>query len=90
VWRREWPITQVIRGQVLSGRIDLVVEQPQSLAVYDHKSFPGGHDRWVDEIAAHAPQSKACAEALKPPSGFLVSRMAIPRPIAGAVLVMEP
>lgn len=89
ICRREWPVTQVARGQVLSGRIDLVIEQPKSLAIYDHKSFPGGRDRWAAEVAADAPQLRMYGEALEAASGLPVSRLAIHLPIAGAVLILE-
>ena len=88
-WRREWPITHVGGGQVLSGRIDLVVEQPQSLAVYDHKSFPGGRDRWPDVVAAHAPQIMSYAAALREATRRPVSWIAIHLPVGGAMLVLE-
>jgi hypothetical protein len=89
IWRREWPVTRISGGQVLAGRIDLVVEQARSLAVYDHKSFPGGHERWPDEVALHVPQIKTYADALRDASGLPVCRMAIHLPISGMMLVLE-
>ena len=89
IWRREWQITHIGGGQVLSGRIDLVVEQPQSLAVYDHKSFPGGRDRWPDVVAAHAPQIMSYAAALREATRRPVSWIAIHLPVGGAMLVLE-
>jgi len=88
--RREWPVTQVVDGQVLSGRIDLLVEQPQSLAVYDHKSFPGGRDRWTEQVVAHAPQLMAYAKVLGAASRLPISYIAIHLPIAGTLLVLTP
>ena len=88
-WRREWPVSRVSGGQVLSGRVDLVVERPDCLAVYDHKSFPGGHERWPQEIGKHAPQLDAYAVALRAATGLPVSVKAIHLPIAGVVLVLE-
>ena len=79
----EWPITRVANGRILSGRIDLLVEQPQCLAVYDHKSFPGGHDRWPAEVAAHAPQLATYAEALRAASGLPIARRRPTFPLRG-------
>jgi ATP-dependent helicase/nuclease subunit A len=89
IWRREWPVVQVHEGQTLSGRIDLVVEHRGALAVYDHKSFPGGRDRWPDEVAAYAPQLQTYAAALCAATGLAVVRTAIHLPVAGTMLVLE-
>jgi ATP-dependent helicase/nuclease subunit A len=85
-WRREWPVIQVSGGQVLSGRLDLVVEEPGSLSIYDHKSFPGGHECWPDEVASHAPQIQAYATALQAATGLPIARIGLHLPIAGVVL----
>jgi ATP-dependent exoDNAse (exonuclease V) beta subunit len=88
-WRREWPVTRVCDGQVLSGWIDLLVEEPSSLSVYDHKSFPGGHERWPEVVAEHAAQLAAYVDALRAATSLAVLRQAIHLPVGGVVLVLE-
>ena len=88
VWRREWPVICVTEGQVLSGRVDLVVELGDGVAIYDHKSFPGGRDRWAAEVEAHAPQLNSYAMALTAAMGCRVTRVAIHLPVAGALLML--
>ena len=38
---REWPVHAAENLQVISGRIDLLIDDGASFAVIDHKSFPG-------------------------------------------------
>jgi ATP-dependent exoDNAse (exonuclease V) beta subunit len=89
IWRREWPVVQVHEGQLLSGRIDLVVEFSGALAVYDHKSFPRGRDRWPDEVAAYAPQLQTYAAARQAATGLAVALTAVHLPVSGTMLVLE-
>ncbi len=87
--RREWPVSQLVSGQILSGRIDLLVERSDSLAVYDHKSHPGGGVVWEGLVAEHAPQLAAYAEVLRQATGKPVVRQAIHLPISGTVLLWD-
>lgn len=76
-------------GQSLSGRVDLLVEAPDGLAVYDHKSFPGGQERWEGMVTDYAPQLAAYAAVLAEATGRPVFRRALHLPIAGVILMLE-
>ena len=87
--RREWPVRVTAKGQTLSGRADLVVEHGGGLALYDHKSFPGGHTLWPDVVRAHAPQLEAYAWALEQATRQPVTCRAIHLPMSGAILYLR-
>lgn len=84
--RAEWPVRQVKDGRVLTGRVDLVVEHAEGLAVVDHKSFPGGAEHWPARVAEHAPQVGAYAAVLEAATGRRVTRRALHLPVGGVVL----
>jgi ATP-dependent exoDNAse (exonuclease V) beta subunit len=90
VLRREAPIVCRIGDRTLSGRIDLVVETHEVVVVFDHKSFPGAHDKWADQAKKHAGQLRiyrdAIAAALPAPRPVM---LALHLPISGEVLVVE-
>ena len=43
---REVPVAGRVGLQRVNGRIDLLVEDSICWGVLDHKTYPGGHDRW--------------------------------------------
>jgi ATP-dependent helicase/nuclease subunit A len=54
--------------QVISGRIDLLVDGPEGedwFVIYDHKGFPGASDKWDDKARKHAPQLGSYAKAVE-------------------------
>lgn len=67
--RREVPVFARIDGQLVSGRIDLLVETEDGFAVIDHKSFPGGPHEWETRSIGHGPQLALYAEAIEVASG---------------------
>lgn len=84
--RREWPVLQVAKGSITSGRADLVVEHADCLALYDHKTFPGEEARWEEEMKSYAPQLASYAAILAQASGRVVTRQAVHLPVAGVIL----
>lgn len=84
--RREWPVLQVAKGSIASGRADLVVEHADGLALYDHKTFPGEEARWEEEMKSYAPQLASYAAILAQASGRVVTRQAVHLPMAGVIL----
>jgi hypothetical protein len=91
VLRREAPIICRVGDRTLSGRIDLVVETPEVIVVFDHKSFPGTRSKWVDQARNHAGQLRLYRDAitatLPAPKPIM---LALHLPISGEVLVVEP
>jgi ATP-dependent exoDNAse (exonuclease V) beta subunit len=67
--RREVPVFARIDGQLISGRIDLLVEAEDGFAVIDHKSFPGGPHEWQTRSIGHGPQLALYAQAIGVASG---------------------
>jgi hypothetical protein len=87
--RREWPVLAATQGQTLAGRADLVIEHAGGLAVYDHKSNPGGPGTWAALVAEHAPQLAAYAGALGMATGRQVTRQVLHLPLQGVLLVLQ-
>lgn len=88
---REIPIHARVGEQLISGRIDLLVEHAAGLAIVDHKSFPGSRDSWDAKAAGYGPQLGLYAKAVSlavdhGPSDHLFVHM----PIVGALLRLEP
>lgn len=89
VLRREWPVLQVAKGNIISGRADLVVEHADGLALYDHKTFPGEEARWEEEMTSYAPQLASYAAVLANASGQAVTCQAVHLATVGVILVIE-
>ena len=85
----EWPVQCVLdNGQVLAGRIDLLLDTPQGWILLDHKSNPGGEDRWETIAAEHAQQLFLYADAVQRASARPVIESWLYFPVAaGAVRV---
>jgi ATP-dependent helicase/nuclease subunit A len=68
LWHREYPVTGVIAtpggARRVQGTIDLLLETAGGVVVVDHKSYPGGADRWKDKAREFAPQLGAYAHVL--------------------------
>jgi ATP-dependent exoDNAse (exonuclease V) beta subunit len=90
VLRREAPIVCRMGNRTLSGRIDALVEAPDVIVVFDHKSFPGRASEWPEQAKKHAGQLRlyreAITAALPAPKPIL---LALHLPISGEVLMVE-
>ncbi len=69
-------------GTRIRGRIDLLVELPDSWILMDHKSNPGGSARDEDLVAEHGPQLKSYGHALLNATGKPVSERWLYMPVA--------
>ncbi|WBK02213.1 UvrD-helicase domain-containing protein [Methylocystis parvus] len=89
VLKREAPIVYRIGDRTMSGRIDAVAETPDVIVVFDHKSFPGAPDKWLDQAKKHAGQlqlyREAIAASLSTPKQVI---LALHLPISGEVLMV--
>ncbi|WP_323146387.1 UvrD-helicase domain-containing protein [Pseudomonas marginalis] len=69
-------------GTRIRGRIDLLVELPDSWILMDHKSNPGGSARDEDLVAGHGPQLESYSHALLNATGKPVSERWLYMPVA--------
>lgn len=88
--RREWPVHAEIDGQLVDGRLDLLIEFEDAFVIFDHKSFPGVLEDDTARMDGVAAQLSNYAEALqlatnKPTRGFWMHQ-----PIAGLAVRFEP
>jgi ATP-dependent exoDNAse (exonuclease V) beta subunit len=83
--RREWPVNAVVGRRVISGRIDLLVEDGEDFVVIDHKSFPGAMELDPGRLQAFAGQAALYARALSQVSGRSVSDYWVHQPVTGVI-----
>jgi ATP-dependent exoDNAse (exonuclease V) beta subunit len=86
--RREAPINWRTGDHTLIGRLDLVIDAPSEMVVFDHKSFPGGRAQWFDQARKYAGQLRSYSEAVRVATAKPV-RTALHLPIGGEVLFVE-
>lgn len=88
--KREWPLELRVGEQVVAGWADMVLECADGWVLVDHKTFPGGRDKWPTKALEYAPQLQAYAEALEKATGRPVIARLVHFPIAGALLDLQP
>jgi ATP-dependent exoDNAse (exonuclease V) beta subunit len=84
--RREVPVHARLGDQLVSGRIDLLIEHNHGYAIIDHKSFPGSRDTWDARALLYGPQLSLYAEAVAMASGRSGGNLYVHMPIVGALL----
>ena len=87
----EIPIESVLpNGQVMHGRIDLLLDTGDGWVLLDHKANPAPRDRWNQIATEHGGQLSVYAEALARVTGRAVTETWIYLPVAaGAIQVCE-
>lgn len=86
----EWPVEQRLAGgQVLHGRIDLLLEGPHDHVLIDHKTSAAPPAAWPGLAASHAGQLAAYAQAIERASGRPVSECWLHFPVAGGAIRLE-
>ncbi len=85
----EIPIESVLpNGQILQGRIDLLLDVADGWVVLDHKANPAPRDKWEEIVAEYSGQLSMYADALVRASGRSVNETWIVLPVAaGAVQI---
>lgn len=73
-------------GQVLEGRIDLLLKVNGGWILIDHKSNPGGSDRWNDIAQEYAGQMATYKDAVEKASGEKVLESWLFLPVAAGVV----
>lgn len=83
---RETPVSARIGDQLVTGRIDLLVEHGSGFAIIDHKSFPGSPDSWDARAVGHGSQLQLYADALDKARLGAPCELFIHMPIVGGFL----
>jgi ATP-dependent helicase/nuclease subunit A len=86
VLRSEIPVFARLDQQLISGRIDLLLQDEEGFAVIDHKSFPGSRDQWEPYALGYGPQLALYAEAVSAATGTPCDRLFIHLPLVGSLL----
>ena len=86
----EVPVSARLGDQLVSGRIDFLVESGAGLALIDHKSFPGSRDQWDAKAIAYGPQLDLYGQAVEAATGRSCSEMFVHMPVVGVMLRIGP
>lgn len=85
----EVPVQQVLdSGQVIGGRIDLLLATAAGWILIDHKSAPHAPEHWGDLALRHGPQLRAYATALEAVTGTRVAQTWLFLPVAGGGIAL--
>ncbi|WP_043540527.1 UvrD-helicase domain-containing protein [Salinarimonas rosea] len=85
----EWPVHMPDGDRVLAGRIDLLVDAGDRLAIVDHKSFPGGVETGDARLAAFAGQAGLYARAVTRATGRPCGELWLHQPVVGRIVRVE-
>lgn len=86
---REWPVHAEDGLQVLSGRLDLLVDLGDGYAIIDHKSFPGSVALDEERLRAFAGQVSVYARAIERVTGRTRFEYWVHQPIAAVMTRIE-
>lgn len=83
----EMPIESILaNGQILQGRIDLLLEVPDGWVVLDYKANPAPRDRWSEVAAEHSGQLTHYADAMERATGRSVTETWVVLPVSGGAV----
>ncbi len=86
---QEWTVHAEDGLQIISGRIDLLIDLGDGYAIVDHKSFPGSLSLDEERLRASASQISQYGHALKRITGKKRLEYWIHQPIAAAMVRIE-
>lgn len=84
--RKEVPVFARVGEQIVSGRIDVLVESDDWFAIFDHKSFPGNRAKREAAAIEYTPQLKLYADSVQIALKRECRGLFIHMPISGALL----
>ena len=85
--KAEVPVTALMpNGQILNGRIDLLLETGEGYVLIDHKSSPLGEQQWDEIVGSHQGQLAAYASAIQAATGSKVLEQWLWLPVAGGAV----
>jgi ATP-dependent helicase/nuclease subunit A len=86
----EVPITQTLAGgQLMNGRIDLLLKTDQGWILFDHKSGSQNSTQRAKLAADHGGQLAACRDAIEQVTGIPVLETWLLLPVAGSALKVK-
>ena len=86
----EWPVEAILpTGQILNGRIDLLVDTGSYWVLIDHKSNPGARSSWPELANTYGGQMLAYQAALEMATGKPVKEIWLVLPVAGGAIRIE-
>jgi ATP-dependent exoDNAse (exonuclease V) beta subunit len=86
----EWPVEAILTtGQVLNGRVDLLVDTGSHWVLIDHKSNPGARSFWPELANTYGGQLLAYQAALEMATGKPVKEIWLALPVAGGAIRIE-
>ena len=83
---RELPVLSRVGEQCASGRIDLLLENEDGFVIFDHKTFPGAPEAWVEKVQEFAPQLGLYRQMVTRATDKPVQACFIHMPIVGAIV----
>ncbi|HEX8402674.1 MAG TPA: UvrD-helicase domain-containing protein [Allosphingosinicella sp.] len=86
---REWPVHGAEQLQVISGKIDLLIDDMEGFAVIDHKSFPGAIHLDDKRLGGFGGQVDLYARALRTGTARECREYWVHQPIAGLMIRVE-
>jgi ATP-dependent exoDNAse (exonuclease V) beta subunit len=86
---REWPVHAAEDLQLISGRIDLLLDDGGDFAIIDHKSFPGAMELDNERLHAFGGQVDLYSRALRRGAGRTCREYWVHQPIAGVMVRVE-
>lgn len=86
----EWPIETLLEnGQVINGRIDLLIDAGDHWVLVDHKSFPGPRSEWPELANRYGGQLMAYKNALEQVTKKPVKEIWLLLPVAAGAVRVE-
>jgi ATP-dependent helicase/nuclease subunit A len=83
---KEVPVFSRIGDQRASGRIDLLLETDDGFVIFDHKTFPGAPDTWMEKAQEFAPQLRLYGQVVTQATSKSVQAAFIHMPVVGVVI----
>ena len=83
----EYPVqSTLLNGQIMNGRIDLLLDTPEGWVLFDHKLNPQGSSTWDDLARKNAGQLDAYATAITLATGRPVVECWLFLPVSGGIV----
>ncbi|RYE07198.1 MAG: DNA helicase UvrD [Hyphomicrobiales bacterium] len=86
---REWPVHAADGLQLISGRIDLLIDHGDAYSIVDHKSFPGSIAFDAERLGAFGGQVQHYAHAIGLATGRACRDYWVHQPVVGVVSRVE-
>jgi len=86
---REWPVHATEDLQLISGRIDLLLDDGGDFAIIDHKSFPGAMELDDQRLQTFGGQVGLYSRALRRGAGRSCREYWVHQPVAGVMIRVE-